>query len=619
MLLSTMRKGFLSAIFLGLLVLGAVGLIFSDWTGSYRGVGSTDVAKVDGTPIKMSEFNNNVKRILQTQKIDPSTAYQMGLINNILNGQITDLLIQKDATKLGIKIEDSMIAEQVKAIIEPYKQEGMSDKDALKLFLEQNAMSEKKLVGILRDDLTSNILKSTIASAAYAPEILINALTSYQNISRNVDFVFIPNSSVILKKTPNDKELEEYYQAQTSQFMLPETRDITIALLDSVQIKTPKVSDESILEAYNGNKEKYNIPETAEVEQSLFQDKETAESVAKLAKSGQSLEEAVKKITGDKKAFLGKNSFAENGLPSEIATSVFESQAGDIVGPIKSALGYHVIKLIAVKPSEIAPFDTVKEKIRKEVQDEKSGNAIFDVTSDIEDRLANGETFEIVKKDYPLSLITLKNITKSSQNDKNNQLDKDQFDKVIAKAFSLKDNIPSELNDLSATKMFSIRADKIYPSTPKPFLSVKGDILKKWIIENQMKENLITSQKTVDDLTNQKIKFTDLKPTSVKALTKSGDAIIAKDIVRRLMLAEPAKFIMAISTEKNGIYIARVNSVTLPTQATKIDKDLYKDIESSISNSNYMNYVGYLQDKYSVKINEKLLGRIYDKSPTENE
>ena len=49
MLLRSMRKGFFSALFLGLLVAGAAGLMLSDWNGFFRnGVTTTDVAKVDG-------------------------------------------------------------------------------------------------------------------------------------------------------------------------------------------------------------------------------------------------------------------------------------------------------------------------------------------------------------------------------------------------------------------------------------------------------------------------------------------------------------------------------------------------------------------------------------------
>ena len=202
MLLRTMRKGFLSAIFLGLLVLGAVGLVFSDWTGSFKGgTGSTNVAEIDGTPIKIAEFNNRVSRVLRDQQIPPAAAYQMGLINNILNGEIFEILIKKDAAKLGIKVEDRIVAGQIKALITPYKSDKVSDKDALKKFLEMQGMSEKQLVAALRDDLTTKILKATIATSSYTPDALMSNLQAYKGINKNIEF----NNLITKYKLKNTK------------------------------------------------------------------------------------------------------------------------------------------------------------------------------------------------------------------------------------------------------------------------------------------------------------------------------------------------------------------------------------------------------------------------------
>lgn len=82
MLLRSMRNGFLSAIFLGLLVMGAMGLILSDWNGMFRGgVTATDVAVVDGEPIKIQDFHNRLSNALRSRNIDPKDAYQLGLVD----------------------------------------------------------------------------------------------------------------------------------------------------------------------------------------------------------------------------------------------------------------------------------------------------------------------------------------------------------------------------------------------------------------------------------------------------------------------------------------------------------------------------------------------------------
>ncbi len=224
MLLRSMRNGFLSALFMGLLVLGGISLIFTDWNGMFHGgVDKTDVAKVDGTPIKIAEFNSRVNRILHQQQINQSAAYQMGLIDNILRQEIFEILLKKDAAALGIRIQDRIIADQIRDLISPLKKNGVTDKEALKQFLEMQGMSEGQLTSALRDDLTSKILKATITSGAYIPKAMVDNILAYQNETRSVDVAFYPNASVSITDKPTDADLEKYYQGIQSILWCPNT------------------------------------------------------------------------------------------------------------------------------------------------------------------------------------------------------------------------------------------------------------------------------------------------------------------------------------------------------------------------------------------------------------
>ncbi len=619
MLLRSMRKGFLSAIFLGLLVMGAVGLIFSDWHGMFQsGYSKTDVATVDGTPIKIAEFNSRVTNILRQQQIPTAAAYQMGLINNILTSEIFEILVKKDAAKLGIRIEDRLIAEQIKSLIAPYKSATVSDKDALKKFLETQGLSEKQLVTALRDDMTSKILKSTISSASYVPDSLISSIQSYRGMTKNLEVAFIPNTSITIKSNPSDKDLEAYYAERTVDFMNPESRDVTVAILDTSKIAKPTMTDADIKASYDDNKDKFSIAASADVDQSLIDDEAKAKAVAEAVKSGKSMSDAVKQVTGATKSYQGKNNFSKDGLSPEIATPVFAAKAGDVIGPVKSALGYHVIQLVGLKDASTASFDSVKDKIRKELEDEKSGNAVYDVTSAIEDRLANGETYESLTKEYPLAITTFKALQRDTKTDKAGTFDDKEFQTILTKAYGLKDSTPSEMSDFSANKLYSVRADKISPAVAKPFADVKSEILKDWTADQQEQENLLSAQKRVDDLVSGKIKFDTLSPTTISNLSHNGNASLAKDVTERFMTAEKGKFMLAISRDKGGIYIGRVTSVTLPKDV-KIDDASRKSIEGNISDASYMTYMESLQAKYPVTINDALLARTYGKAQSDTE
>lgn len=615
MILRSMRNGFFSALFLGLLVLGGVSLIFTDWNGMFKGgVNKTDVAKVDGTPIKIAEFNTRVTRILRQQQIDPAAAYQIGLIDNILSQEIYDLLIKKNAIDLGIRIEDRIIADQIKSYIAPLQKTGVDSKQALKQFLDMQGLSEKQLITALRDELTTKILKGAISSGTYVPAALTHDILSFKNETRNVSYVFYSNSAIVIKDKPSDADLEKYYQGISDTFMIPEHRDVTIAVLDSSKITPPKVSDDDVKSAYDENQDSFVVPEQAQVEQALFSDEDQAKKAVDAVKAGKNMKEAVKEIAGDTKPFQGRNSFAKNGLPDVIAGPVFAAKSGDVIGPIKSALGYHVIQLIKMDAAHTAPFDTVKEKIRKELQDEKSGNAVFDIISKIEDRLANGEQYEDMKDEYHLTLIPIKNLSIDSKADAELAFAGKDKEAVLKKIFSVSSGSSSELKDIGDNKLFSVRLDKLTPATPRPFSEVKESVLKRWVGENQSQENLLKTQRLADDLNAGKVEANSIKFQTLSTLGRDGSGAIGKDVTDRIMSAEVGQYVMSISKEKGGVYIFRVNSVILPKIDPAKEANAKQQLEADLSSSAYMGYLGSLQSKYPVTINEGLLKRAYGTS-----
>ena len=104
-----------------------------DWTGSYSGTGgSTNVAVVGGDPIGSIEFDRAARRIIRTQQMDTDLAYKAGLIDQILEMQIMDMLLQKAARDYGVIVEDKLVAKQINTMLEPMAaQAGGNKKEVL--------------------------------------------------------------------------------------------------------------------------------------------------------------------------------------------------------------------------------------------------------------------------------------------------------------------------------------------------------------------------------------------------------------------------------------------------------------------------------------------------------
>ena len=64
--------------------------------------------------------------------------------------------------------------------------------------------------------------------------------------------------------------------------------------------------------------------------------------------------------------------FGRGQMVPEFESVVFAAKPGDIVGPIKSQFGYHVIKVEGFRPEHQQPFEEVQEQIRFQVSEERA-------------------------------------------------------------------------------------------------------------------------------------------------------------------------------------------------------------------------------------------------------
>ncbi|MGZ7039215.1 MAG: peptidylprolyl isomerase, partial [Thermoanaerobaculia bacterium] len=61
---------------------------------------------------------------------------------------------------------------------------------------------------------------------------------------------------------------------------------------------------------------------------------------------------------------------ARGELLPDLDKAVFNAAAGAIIGPIPTKSGWHILKLETRLPSEVPAFESVKDKLRKDVSDE---------------------------------------------------------------------------------------------------------------------------------------------------------------------------------------------------------------------------------------------------------
>ena len=178
----------------------------------------------------------------------------------------------------------------------------------------------------------------------------------------------------------SEDEARAAFEATAEDYRRNEERTIRYLLVETSRLRrTLPVDETELREYYDQHVDEFLEGEQARARHILFrvapnatelqrgEAELRANGVATIARSGadfavlaseHSEDPGSKDIGGD----LGW--FGRGQMVPEFENAVFSAKPGDIIGPIKSQFGYHVIKVEGFRPEHQQPFEEVQEQIR---------------------------------------------------------------------------------------------------------------------------------------------------------------------------------------------------------------------------------------------------------------
>jgi peptidyl-prolyl cis-trans isomerase D len=149
------------------------------------------------------------------------------------------------------------------------------------------------------------------------------------------------------------------------------------------------VTDEKLKVFYEEQKDQYTTPERRKISHILFAINDKTDANAALAKAEKAKQDLASKdfavlateVSDDK---LTAKKGGDLGLfNAGVMEKAFEDAAnalkfGEVSNPVKSAFGYHLIKVTELVPGNIKSFDSVKNEVTKAYQKAQAENAFYE-------------------------------------------------------------------------------------------------------------------------------------------------------------------------------------------------------------------------------------------------
>ena len=624
-------SGFLKYILLGLLGAAVIGLALQDSQGVLGGgsVGGNDVASVNGETIGLQEFHRTIQRSLQQYQqfnITPQQAYKLGLVNEVLSGEIRRIFLQQEARNAGIAIGEKELQQRVAQVVKPYAQDNQSLQDTFEQFLRLRGYSEQSFIADVRKEVSTQIITDSITSA-FLPEtdLLARDLYLFQNHTRTIKMISFPHADFTTIEPATETQLQNLYEAQkNTQFTIPEKRSAQIALFDPNAIEIDVVIDpEDVARRYEENKESYKVGEQFVINQTITQDEAQANSIYESTQAGATLKDASVKLLGEEAKYIENIPFQTQAMLPVMVEALAGREISKIIPPFKSTLGYHIIQLNEILPPSYKSLGQVTTQIETELKAERSGDQVYELIQQLEERLQDGESYEQLAKDFSLKLFTIEGADRLAENWNNENIkpeDKNDFLEIL---FSLSEEEEFlSLEELTSGHIISVNLTDVTAESYQDFGTVKTQLSEQYLQDQREQENRQRVQKYQAELSTGGSTLESIAVEQKKEITTIANISLAGPIAAPLTdAARPSVFQTGLGEHDlvvldDAYALIQVSDYSLPENNEEQVATLHTTLQAEAQDEALLLYLKHLSSQYSAQVNQPLLERAYNPPET---
>lgn len=320
-------------IFIWILVIAFVGLMVFEWGMDISGLKSRSniVGKIEGNKITIQDFQKAIQNAYLREKnqtgTEPDENRMKQLRDQVWESYIQRVLLSKELKKRHIQITDREIYLQLtenppqELRQNPnFQTDGQFDMEKYRQALQNPEINWMPIEDYYREVLPFQKLQDIITSSVMVPEEEIKADYMEKNVKAKIKYLHIPVSA--FKKdsvTVTEDEMKKYYQEHKDDFKVEEKRKLNYVLFPT----DPTPEDSAKV---------YRLAED------ILKDARSGVDFAQLADE-YSEDPSVQKNHGD----LGY--FDRDRMVKEFSDAAFSGKPGDVVGPVKTRFGLHIIKI----------------------------------------------------------------------------------------------------------------------------------------------------------------------------------------------------------------------------------------------------------------------------------
>lgn len=456
--------------------------------------GHANVAKVNGTEITLPAFQQRLEReqVRLQKKLGPRYAelvHDKQLRKQVLQQMIDEILLAQTAEGAGFRIGNKLLAAEIHGI-PAFQDKGRFSEKRYQQVLGAQGMTPFSFEPRYRRALLIAQLQNGIAGSAFVTRHELDRFIRLLEQKRDLVYMTIPLSRFESRAKIDDAMVQSYYKGHKAQFMRPE--EVALSYLDlNVEgiAKTIPVNDKELRNLYKQEAQRFVAPAERRVRHILIRvpkgaDKKVvakararAEKLLSEIRHGASFAKLAEKYSQDPGSASkgGDLGFFPKGsmVPAFDKAAFSIKRVGEVVGPVRTRFGFHIIQLEGIRPSHPIPFSEVKSELADQYRKHKAEDRYYNLTN----RLTNltyehPDTLQIAARKLGLK------VRETGLFPRTGGKGVAALPQVVRAAFSADvlggDN--SDPIDLGSTRTLVIRVREHKPAALKPLKEVRAQV-----------------------------------------------------------------------------------------------------------------------------------------------
>ncbi len=364
--------------------------------------GEENVAKVCGEPVTSREVRIKLQQMLNRTQLPPDSAA-------IFIPQFIDQLVNVKAVACfaedrGMLASDQAVAQKIQKDVPALWQNGkFVGAQMYEMMLKSSGITVKEFEDSVKKEIETTRLRAVMLMSSVAtPQEVEKAFRDAEE-GVKIEYTVIDPVEVGKGLAPSDAEARDFFEKNKQNYMSEEYRKVNMIVFDPARFQsTIQVTEDQARRYYTENLDSFRTAERSHVKHILFKTqgkaesedakmKALAESTFKQIKGGAKFEDLAKKYSEDpgSKDNGGDIGFITRGQTvKNFEETSFTAPVGQLVGPVKTEFGYHLIEVIERQNAQVISFDEAKarvtEDLKRQMAADSQGRVADQLRRDIE-------------------------------------------------------------------------------------------------------------------------------------------------------------------------------------------------------------------------------------------